>query len=149
MLTRLLILAFALPIVPWLTGPPAIERQAVEQAALDYVTAVYEAKPELIARSVSPHLVKLGFVRQPKGTYRQAPMTYEQLLEVARTWNANGQRDTSVRKVEVLDVLDQTATAKLTAAWGVDYMQLARVDGVWKILHIVWQTPPPAPSFDD
>jgi len=116
---------------------------------MDYVTAVYEAKPELIERSVSPQLVKLGFVRQPNGTYRQAPMTYEQLLNVAKTWNANGQHDTSVKKIEVLDVLDQTATAKLTAAWGVDYMQLAKIDGAWKILHIVWQTPPPAPSFDD
>lgn len=149
MLTRLLILALATPILPWFSGPSIVDRQAVEQAATDYVTAVYEAKPELIERSVSPQLVKLGFVRQPNGTYRQAPMTYEQLLNVAKTWNANGQRDTSVKKVEVLDVLDQTATAKLTAAWGVDYMQLAKIDGTWKILHIVWQTPPPAPSSDN
>jgi hypothetical protein len=39
-------------------------------------------------------------------------------------------------------VLDQTATAKITAQWGIDYMQLAKFDGAWKIINIVWQTHP-------
>jgi len=69
-------------------------------------------------------------------------MTYEQLLNVARTWNAKKDRDLSIKKVEVLDVLDQTAAAKITANWGIDYMQLAKYDGQWKIINILWQAHP-------
>jgi hypothetical protein len=43
----------------------------------------------------------------------------------------------------VLDVLDHTASAKVTASWGIDYMQLAKFDGAWKIINVVWQTHPP------
>jgi hypothetical protein len=42
----------------------------------------------------------------------------------------------------VLDVLDQTAVAKVTAQWGIDYMHLAKYDGRWKIINIVWQAHP-------
>jgi hypothetical protein len=119
------------------------DRQAVQQAAVNYVTAVYESKPELIEQSVHPTLTKYGFMRQQDGTYKQGQMTYEQLLEVARTWNKDRKRDTSITEVQVLDVLDQTATAKIKASWGIDYMQLAKFDGTWKIINIVWQTHPP------
>jgi hypothetical protein len=119
------------------------DRQAVQQAAANYVTAVYESKPELIERSVHPKLTKYGFMRQQDGTYKQGQMTYDQLLDVARTWNKDKKRDTSIKKVQVLDVLDQTATAKIEAQWGIDYMQLAKFDGTWKIINIVWQTHPP------
>ncbi len=45
-------------------------------------------------------------------------------------------------KVEVFDVLDQTAAAKLTALWGVDYLHLAKFEGEWKILQVLWQSQP-------
>lgn len=133
----------ALPVIVSSAQSPADERAAVHQAALDYVTAVYEAKPELIERSVSPDLSKHGFMRQADGTYRRGRMTYTQLIEVARTWNADGKRDLSIKEVIVGDVSDQTATAIVRAAWGYDHMQLAKLDGRWKILNIVWQTYPP------
>ena len=136
----LLAVVFALPLV---ASAQADERAAVHQAALDYVTAVYEAKPELIERSVSPDLTKHGFMRQSDGTYRRGRMTYAQLLEVARTWNADGKRDTSIKEIVVGDVSDQTATAIVRAAWGYDHMQLAKIGGRWQILNIVWQTYPP------
>jgi hypothetical protein len=121
----------------------AKDRDAVQQAALNYVTAVYESKPELIEQSVHPQLTKYGFMRQPDGTYKQGQMTYAQLLDVARNWNKDRKRDTSIKEVQVLDVLDQTATAKIRASWGIDYMQLAKYDGTWKIINIIWQTHPP------
>ena len=60
------------------------------------------------------------------------------------TKNKDGKRDLSIKKVEVLDVLDQTAVAKVTAQWGIDYLQLAKYDGQWKIINIIWQTHPTA-----
>jgi putative lumazine-binding protein len=120
------------------------DRTAVRQAALDYVTAVYESRPELIERSVSPDLTKHGFMRQADGSYRRGRMTYAELLTVAKEWNADRKRDLSIKEVVVGEVLDQTATAMVRAAWGVDFMQLAKIDGRWKILNIVWQSHSPA-----
>lgn len=121
------------------------DREAIRQAALDYVEGVYNVQPERIERSVHPSLVKRGFSRRD-GSYVEMPMTYEQLVNLAKTWNQARNRDTSVKKVEVLDVLDQTGVAKVTASWGVDYMLLGKYDGKWKISQILWQSPPLAPA---
>lgn len=43
----------------------------------------------------------------------------------------------------LFDVQDQTASAKLTAWWGTDYLLLAREQGRWVILQVLWQSPPP------
>jgi hypothetical protein len=120
-----------------------LDEKGVRQAALDYVTAVYESKPDLIERSVARDLTKHGFMRQKDGTYRRGRMSYDDLVQVAKEWNADGKRDTSIKEVQVLHVMDHTAAALVVASWGVDYMQLAKLDGTWKILNIVWQTHPP------
>lgn len=121
------------------------EREAIRQAALDYVEGVYTVQPQRIERSVHPTLVKRGFCRKDAGgPYVESPMTYEQLVNLAASWNKSGKRDTAVKKVEVLDALDQTAVAKVTASWGVDYLLLGKYDGKWKISQILWQSPPPA-----
>lgn len=123
----------------------ADDRAAVTRAALDYVEALYEAKPELIERSVHAELKKLGFYRPDAAEpYRTSPMTYERLVELAATWNDDGSKADakSPKKVDVLDVMDVTAVVKLTAAWGVDHMQLGKFEGRWKIVHILWQSHP-------
>jgi hypothetical protein len=69
-------------------------------------------------------------------------MSYEQLVQLTRTWNAKKDRDTSIKKVDVYEVLDQTASAKVTAMWGIDYLHLAKYDGRWQIINILWQAHP-------
>jgi hypothetical protein len=122
----------------------AADKAAVHQAALDYLEAIYMVDPSRIERSVHPDLSKRGFWREPaKSVYEpQSTMTYAQLVALAGSWNKAGTRDTTIKKVEVIDVLDQTATAKVTASWGIDHMQLAKYDGRWKIINIVWQAHP-------
>ena len=121
------------------------DREAVRNAALDYVEGVYNVQPERIKRSVHPSLVKRGFYkRAPDAPYTESPMTFDQLVNLAATWNKEGKRDTSIKKVEVLDVLDKTAVAKVTASWGVDYMLLGKYGEQWQIQQILWQSPPPA-----
>ena len=127
------------------TQPPP-DREAVKQAALDYVEGIYTVKSERIERSVHPKLDKRGFYKKDASTpYAEMPMTFDELVNLSKTWNKEGKRDTSVKHVEVLDVLDQTAVAKVTAAWGVDYMLLGKFDGSWKITQILWQSAPPKP----
>lgn len=120
------------------------DRTAVQQAALDYVEGIYNTDTTRIERSVHPQLTKRGFWRDtataPWGP--QQTMTYDQLITLTKTWNADKKRDTTIKRVDVFDVLDQTATAKVTAMWGIDYLHLAKYDGRWKIINIVWQAHP-------
>lgn len=120
----------------------AADRAAVRQAARDYVMALYDADPSRVDRSVHPELTKYGYWHN--GTeYRGGAMTFDQLRELATTWNAGEQRldpDTAAKEIVVFDVLDKTASAKIVADWGIDYMHLAKVDGTWKIRNILWQS---------
>jgi putative lumazine-binding protein len=122
---------------------PTDDREAVTQAVLDYVEALYEADSSRIERSVHRDLFKLGFERDKEGTYKLYRMTYQELYDLAGRWNKNGRiPKNSKKEIVVYDVADQTASAKLTAMWGIDYLHLAKFDGKWMITDILYQTPP-------
>ena len=136
--------ALALPATAAAQPGGTADRDAVRQAALDYVEGIYNVQPERIERSVHPTLVKRGFYKKDAAApYVEMPMTYEQLVRLAANWNKDGKRDTTRKDVAVLDVLDQTAVAKVTAMWGIDYMLLGKFEGRWKIVQILWQSHPP------
>jgi hypothetical protein len=121
------------------------DREAVRQAALDYVEGIYNVDPSRIERSVHPKLAKLGFYRPPADdAFRPgSTMTFERLVEIAKNYNKEGKLSKDAPKeVTILDVLDQTASVKLVAEWGVDYMHMAKFDGKWMIVNVLWQSPP-------
>ncbi len=120
------------------------DEKAVRQAALDYIEAVYNVNPAQVERSVHPELVKRGFfIKKDETAYSPHTMTFAQLVELSKTYNKNGSVPKDAPKeVIVYDVSDQTASVKVTAVWGIDYMHLAKYDGKWKIINILWQTPP-------
>jgi len=124
------------------------EREAVRQAVLDYVEGVYNVDPSRIERSVHPDLAKRGYWReQGKESYTSGNMSYAELIEVSKNWNKSGKLPKDAPKeITIFDVQDQTASAKLVAAWGTDYFHLAKQNGRWMIINILWQSPPPKKS---
>ena len=71
-------------------------------------------------------------------------MTFERLVEVAKTYNKDGKlRKDAPKEITIFEVQDQTATAKLVADWGTDYFHLGKFDGKWMIVNVLWQSPPP------
>jgi hypothetical protein len=125
------------------------DRDLVYGAIEDYVDALYLVQPERIKKSVHPELMKKGFRKAKDKTEYDyvGVMTFDQLVELAGKWNAKGwlAKD-AVKKIDIYDVQDQTASAKLTAHWGTDYFQLAKFDGKWMIVNILWQGPLPNPK---
>jgi hypothetical protein len=122
------------------------DKELVYAAIEDYVEGLYQVQPERIKKSVHPDLMKKGFWRKNDKTEyeKEDIMTFDQLVELASTWNAKGTLPKDApKKIEVYDVQDQTATGKLTAQWGTDYFQLAKYDGKWMIVNILWQRHPP------
>ena len=121
----------------------AADSAGVRAAVLDYVEGIYRVDTARIVRSVRPDMAKRGYyIPRNQSAYTSSPMTYAQLINVAKTFNAKGQlnADTAPRQVTILDILDQTASIKLVADWGIDYMHLARYDGQSLIVNLLWQT---------
>lgn len=121
------------------------DKEAVRQAVLDYVEGIYNVEPARIERSVHPDLAKLGFSRRRAETAYGpgSKMTFAQLVDIAKTYNKEGRLPKDAPKeIVIYEVLDQTATVKLTAVWGIDYMHLAKFDGQWKIVNVLWQSHP-------
>lgn len=142
---RIIILAALLFVMPHAVGAQSKDdREAVRQAVLDYVEGIYEVNPQRIERSVHPELAKRGYFKKKGETaYSSQPMTFQQLIDVAKNYNKGGRVPKDAPKeVVIYDVSDQTASAKLTAVWGIDYMHLAKYDGKWMIVNILWQSPP-------
>ena len=124
------------------------DAEAVRRAALDYVEGFYEGDTVKLVRALRPEMYKYGFWKNGgTSAYAGSQMTFAQALAYANRVKArNTPAPASAPKtVQVLDVMDQTASAKLTAQWGIDYLLLAKFDGRWMITHVLWQGPHASP----
>ena len=144
MTTATLLVVGALVLPALATAQDAHDRAAVERAALDYLEGFYEGSTEKIRRSVHPDAHKFGFAMRD-GAYQRIPMSFDEMLAFATRVKETGNHppEDAPKRVELLDVLDQTAVAKVHAWWGSDYLTMARYDGAWKIVQVLWQSPPP------
>jgi len=118
----------------------------VEETGYNYIDAFYEADTTLAYKSVHKDLRKVGwYYDQKKQAYTGAiEMPFDKLIDLAKRWNASGTRLTAEtpREVKILEVSDKIAVAKVTAAWGIDYLNMVNTQNGWKIINIVWQSEP-------
>ncbi len=118
------------------------DEQGIEQAVQNYVSALYDLKPELLDKSVSPKLQKVGYMPAKDGSgLEESWMTFDELKDLAGHLNKDGMFDpeTSPRQVTILDRTDTIANVKLDAAWGIDYIHLTKISGEWMIMNVIWE----------
>lgn len=126
------------------TSKASPDHEAVVAASFAYIDALYKVDSTLVIKAVHPTLSKRGYIRMDEGSWREGNMSYEDLLRLSARWNKSGKEagPSSPRSVKVLEVLDHTAVTRVTAEWGTDFLNLAKYPEGWKIVSIVWQTPP-------
>lgn len=119
------------------------ERAAVEQACLNYIEGFYEGDTAKLVKCLSPTLHKYGYYKDQTGQYEGDAMSYRQALDYAKNVLAKKRfaKPDAPKTVEVLDMQEQVACAKVVAWWGMDYMLLAKKDGHWMIGQVLWQGP--------
>ena len=141
--TILTVLMLGMTIRPVSAQTPA--RDSVRRAALDYLEGFYEGDSTKIVRSVRPDVRKVGYyTEQGSPKYLAEEMPFTDMINYTNTFRKRGRTTpaSAPREVTVGEVNDQTATAKVVAWWGIDYLQLARYDGKWMIVNVMWQSPP-------
>ena len=118
------------------------DRTAIRQAAYDYAEGYYEGAAERMERAVHPGLIKRGVISPPGVGSLLAPMNAETLVELTRQGDGkDAPADKRSLAFALLDVRDNVASAKIFTVGFNDYLHLAKQDGRWRIVHVLWQPP--------
>lgn len=122
----------------------AADTAGIREAALNYGEGWYEGNPDRMAKAVHPELVK-RIIIQDTLTKRSLiqNMGFTHLVNNTRR---GGGKTTPVaqqeKAVAIYDIFGNTAVARLTMSGWIDYMQLARIDGKWIIVNVLWELKP-------
>ena len=125
----------------------ADDSAAIKQTALDYIDGYYTANADRMARAVHAELAKRIVVRDPRFSHEFVQgMGATQLVEGTRA--GGGSQTPAEKRREDVTILDiaygKAASVKVVASDWVDYLHVAKVDGQWKIVNVLWERTPPA-----
>ena len=133
----------AVPVVS-LQAQTAADSNGIKQAAMDYIEGYYEGDGARMERAVHPELAKRIVRTNDQGRSQLGQMSAMSLVLGTR---AGGGRDIPVaerrRDFKILDIYQNAASAKIDASGWVDYLHLAKWNGRWVIVNVLWELHPP------
>jgi Putative lumazine-binding len=122
----------------------AADSAAIRATALDYIDGWYAADGPRMERALHPELAKRNVFSDSAGRSRLIQMSAMTLVQSTRMGGGSRipapQRSDSVR---ILDIFGNAASVRVRAATWVDYMHMARYNGQWRILNVLWENDPP------
>ncbi|HEX7243902.1 MAG TPA: nuclear transport factor 2 family protein [Longimicrobiaceae bacterium] len=144
MRTRLLLAGLVLLAAAPARAQTAADSAAIRRTALDYLEGWYAADAGRMARAVHPELVKRIVWTAPGDSLGQIEtMGATELLSQTRRGGGKEHPPERQRKeVRILDVFGDAASVRVDAATWIDYMQMAKVDGRWQIVNVLWAERP-------
>lgn len=119
------------------------DRAAITQTALDYIEGWYTGDAERMERALHPELAKRIVRTNDKGQSALGQMSAMTLVQAVRTGaGKNTPKERQQKDVTILDVFENAATVKLVAADWVDYLHIAKYNGRWVIVNVLWAMKP-------
>jgi len=122
----------------------AADSAAIRATALDYIDGWYAADGPRMERSLHPELAKRNVFSDSAGRSRLIQMSAMTLVQSTRMGGGSripaSQRSDSVK---ILDIFGSAASVRVRAATWVDYMHMAKYNGQWRILNVLWENEPP------
>jgi hypothetical protein len=122
----------------------AADSAAIRATALDYIDGWYTADGTRMERALHPELAKRNVFSDSSGRSRLIQMSAMTLVNGTRNGGGSDipapQRSDSVR---ILDIYGGAASVRVRAATWVDYMHMAKFNGRWRILNVLWENDPP------
>lgn len=141
---RLLLLALAAMPFAVIHGQTAADSSAIRQAALDYIEGYYDGDGARMERALHPELAKRIVRTNEQGRNQLGQMSAMTLVVGTR---AGGGKDTPVaerrKDITIFDIYQNAASAKIDASGWVDYLHLAKWNGRWVIVNVLWELHPP------
>jgi hypothetical protein len=132
----LLWMLLPLSLLPARTFEDSLE---IRKAVLDYAEGFYSGDVARMERALYPDINKVKPVKVSQtGNSALIYSTYSGLLEATRSGAGileEGKRHISI---DVLNINENMANAKLVSAKFNDYVQLVKIDNRWKIINALW-----------
>ena len=137
-------LAAVLVVLPAaLPAQAAADSAGIRQAALDYIDGYYTGDGARMERAVHPELAKRIVRTNDQG---RSALGQQSAMTLVMGTRAGGGKDTPAAQrkedVTILDIYQNAASAKVYASGWVDYLHLAKWNGRWVIVDVLWELHP-------
>jgi hypothetical protein len=121
----------------------AADTEAIKQTALDYIEGWYEGNSERMERALHPELAKRIVRTNAEGNSRLDQMGAMTLVMYTRRGGGkNTPKEKQQKDVTILDVFENAASVKVVAADWIDYLHVAKSNGRWVIVNVLWELKP-------
>ena len=125
--------------------PSAADSAAIKATALDYIEGWYTGDAERMERALHPELAK-RIVYQPTQPGQRSRLESQSAMTLVRATRAGGGKRTPPERqqkdVTILDIYENAASVKVVAGAWIDYLHVARTDGRWQIVNVLWELKP-------
>jgi hypothetical protein len=135
----------AAPFTAPLHAQTAADSAAIRATALDYIDGWYAADGARMQRALHPELAKRNVMTDPRSG-RSRLIQMSALTLINGTSGGGGSDIPAAQRahdVQILDIYRGAASVRVRAATWIDYMHLARWNGEWKIVNVLWENDPP------
>ena len=126
------------------TNVPDATAAAIKQTALDYIEGWYEGNAERMERALHPELAKRIVHTNPQNSRsrldQMSAMTL--VLGTRRGGGKDTPKERQQKDVTVLDVYENAASVKVVASDWIDYLHMAKFNGRWVIVNVLWELKP-------
>jgi hypothetical protein len=120
----------------------AADEAAIRATALNYIEGWYEGDAARMQSALHPELAKRVVINNPEGQ-SLIQMSAATLVESTA---AGGGSDTPPEQqhkdVTILDIYGNAASVRIYASGWVDYLQMAKWRGEWKIVNVLYELHP-------
>jgi Putative lumazine-binding len=129
--------------VPMAKAQSAADAEAIKQTALDYIEGWYEGNPERMERALHPELAKRIVRTSKEGMSNLNQISAMTLVQYTRRGGGkNTPKEKQQKDVTILDVFENAASVKVVASDWIDYLHMAKWNGRWVIVNVLWELKP-------
>jgi hypothetical protein len=117
---------------------------AIKATALNYIEGWYEGDAARMESALHPELAKRMIYTDPKTGHSQFNhMGAMQLVQNTRRGGGNKTpKDEQLKEITILDRFNNAAVVKIVASGWIDYLEVAKFNGQWKIINVLWELKP-------
>jgi len=122
----------------------AADSAGIRAAAMDYIEGWYAGDAARMEKALHPELAKRVVTTDSRSGRSQLESIGAMTL-VDRTRAGGGSRTPKERQQKdytLLDVFNNAAVAKVVASDWIDYLELAKWNGRWVIVNVLWELHP-------
>ena len=123
---------------------------AIRATALNYIEGWYEGDAARMESALHPELAKRMISTDPKTGHSQFNhMGAMQLVQnTRRGGGSKTPKDEQLKEITILDRFNNAAVVKIVASGWIDYLEVAKFNGQWKIINVLWELKPKPPTTE-